>query len=85
MNRLYDRMSGHLMTRFLYFFIIHFAFWFLVFEVLYLIWPDDFPQALLRNMTLAALLGTINTILLHGVRILSGDKGKNQPTNQRPD
>lgn len=85
MNRLYERMSGQLLTRFLYFFIIHFAFWFLVFEVLYLIWPDDFPQALLRNMTLAALLGTINTILLHGVRILSGDKGNNPPNPKRPD
>jgi hypothetical protein len=81
MNRLYDRMSGHLLTRFLYFFIFHFAFWFLTFEVLYLVWPDGFPDMLLRNLALAALLGTINTILLHGVRILSagktrGDSGK---------
>jgi len=76
MNRIYDRMSGHLLTRFLYYFIFHFAFWFLTFEVLYMIWPDDFSEMFLRNVVLAGLLGTINTILLHGVRILSGGKSK---------
>ena len=76
MNRIYDRMSGHLLTRFLYFFIIHLTFWFITFEVLYAIWPDYFPDNELRNLTLGGLLGTIFTILLHGVKILSGPAGK---------
>lgn len=75
MNRIYKRMSGNLITRFLYFFSIHLAFWFLTFEVLYAIWPDHFPDNTLRNLTLGALLGTIFTILLHGVKILSGSTG----------
>ena len=77
MNRIYRRMSGHLMTRFLYFFIFHLCFWFLTFEVLYAVWPDHSPDNTLRNLALGALLGTIFTILLHGVKILSGTDQKN--------
>jgi hypothetical protein len=77
MNRIYQLMSGHLVTRFIYFFIIYLVFWFIVFESLYSIWPDNFEDNLLRNLVLAALLGTINTILLHGVKILSGSPSNN--------
>lgn len=73
MSRLYDRMSTSLLTRFLYFFVFHFAFWVIVFESLYFIWPDALEQGHLRNLVLGALLGTLFTILLHGVKILSGE------------
>ncbi|MEY4594080.1 MAG: hypothetical protein RIQ47_490 [Bacteroidota bacterium] len=73
MSGLYDRMSGNLLTRFFYFFVFHFAFWIIVFESLYFIWPDELENGHLRNVVLAALLGTLLTILLHGVKILSGD------------
>lgn len=74
MSRLYKHFQNHLLTRFLYFFSFHLLFWFVVFETLYAIWPDPLEAEHWRNLTLAALLGTINTILLHGVAILSGPK-----------
>ena len=76
MNRIYELMSERLITRFLYFFLIHLTFWFIVFEVLYAVWPDHFPDSTLRNLALGGLLGTIFTILLHGVKILSGPERK---------
>lgn len=79
MSRLYKHFENHLLTRFLFFFVFHLLFWLVIFETLYAIWPDPMESQHLRNLTLAALLGTINTILLHGVAILSGPK-TNKPS-----
>lgn len=65
-------MNGHLVTRFLFYFQFHFLFWFLVFESLYRWWATGLPYDVRLNLVLGALLATLVTILLHGVKILSG-------------
>jgi hypothetical protein len=69
-------MQKHLLTRFLFYFQFHFLFWFLVFEALYRWWATGLPYDMRLNLVLGALLATLVTILLHGVRILSGGQGK---------
>ncbi|MFM7216567.1 MAG: hypothetical protein ACKO1U_00960 [Bacteroidota bacterium] len=69
-------MHRNLITRFLYYFQFHWLFWFLVFEALYRWWEPGLPYDIRLNLVLGALLGILVTILLHGVRILSGGQNK---------
>jgi hypothetical protein len=73
-RRYYQFMQHNLITRFVYYFVFHLAFWFIVFELLFSYWKDDMEYGTLRNLLLGALLGTLFTILLHGVKVLSGTK-----------
>ena len=71
-KRYKDFMQQNLITRFIYYFLFHLSYWFLVFEGLFRYWNDNMEYGTLRNLMLAGLLSTIVTILLHGVKVLSG-------------